>query len=427
MSMYRPSPKDKLSAAGPDSRTSGHHDASRLSPSNLARYQSYLSRVEDGGSSAEEVVRTRSGRTLRMRPTRCRLQERPRKKRHVLQSMARPLKKWLIRHRDKPYPSKAEKLALALGSHMTLEQVSNWFANARRRLKNTVFLPGMNWGDRIRQYNNFISGNSEPLSISSDDSIWDSECDSRNNDEDYADDNGRDNRQPAPLNRCPNSRSDLCEHSYSSAAVEPWAEATSDRQLPKNKPAPLKRGHPQDERPGQPESNNKRARLAYDSDSATDESSTTTATPTPDTSCGLPTVTGIRRRSSDADESRRPYKKYKTTMLLRYIGADLGQEEEEEEDGEGRFRGKEVDRQPKSTNRAPRDSQRDRRKPEAVKERRPPADGQRSAPKRKRPCREREDSSRLSSGSLLDRNGRRGSTDLSLAVGVQPLLEAEFV
>ncbi|KAK8788890.1 hypothetical protein V5799_021334 [Amblyomma americanum] len=39
-----------------------------------------------------------------------------------------------------------------------------------------VYIPGMNWGDRIRQYNNFISGNTEPLSISSDDSIWDSDC-----------------------------------------------------------------------------------------------------------------------------------------------------------------------------------------------------------------------------------------------------------
>ncbi|CAN7939442.1 unnamed protein product, partial [Ixodes hexagonus] len=328
LSLYRPSSKEKLSTPGPDSRTSGQHDVPRLSPSNLARYHSYLSRAEDNGSSAEEVVRTRSGRTLRMRPTRCRLQERPRKKRHVLQSMARPLKKWLIRHRDKPYPSKAEKLALALGSHMTLEQVSNWFANARRRLKNTVFLPGVNWGDRIRQYNNFISGNSEPLSISSDDSIWDSDCDSRSNNYADDDDDARDNRQSVPLNSCLNARSELCEHSYSSTAMAPWAEVTSDHQLPGSKLVPLKRQHPESDRPGQLESNSKRARLDYDSDSATDESSTTTATPTLDTPYGLPKITGVRRRSSDAEESRRPYKKYKTTMLLRYIGADLGQDEE---------------------------------------------------------------------------------------------------
>lgn len=38
--------------------------------------------------------------------------------------MARPLKHWLYKHRDNPYPTKTEKVLLALGSHMTLVQVS---------------------------------------------------------------------------------------------------------------------------------------------------------------------------------------------------------------------------------------------------------------------------------------------------------------
>ena len=37
--------------------------------------------------------------------------------------MARPLKQWLYKHRDNPYPTKTEKVLLALGSHMTLVQV----------------------------------------------------------------------------------------------------------------------------------------------------------------------------------------------------------------------------------------------------------------------------------------------------------------
>lgn len=37
--------------------------------------------------------------------------------------MARPLKQWLYKHRDNPYPTKTEKILLALGSHMTLVQV----------------------------------------------------------------------------------------------------------------------------------------------------------------------------------------------------------------------------------------------------------------------------------------------------------------
>ncbi|XP_076328792.1 uncharacterized protein LOC143234980 isoform X2 [Tachypleus tridentatus] len=128
----------------------------------------------------EEVnayIQTRSGRLLRMRSARSRLQERRHQKRQVLQDMSRPLKQWLIRHRDNPYPSKAEKISLALGSQMTLVQVSNWFANARRRLKNTVRSPGLSWKQRIRLYNSYASGNAESFSISSDDSIWDSDSD----------------------------------------------------------------------------------------------------------------------------------------------------------------------------------------------------------------------------------------------------------
>ena len=51
------------------------------------------------------------------------LPEKPRQKRAVIQDMVRPLKKWLLRHRHNPYPTKAEKVQLALGSNMTLVQV----------------------------------------------------------------------------------------------------------------------------------------------------------------------------------------------------------------------------------------------------------------------------------------------------------------
>ncbi|XP_076449482.1 uncharacterized protein LOC143285917 [Babylonia areolata] len=46
-----------------------------------------------------------------------------------------PLKAWLHEHRKNPYPTKAEKIMLAIITKMTLTQVSTWFANARRRLK----------------------------------------------------------------------------------------------------------------------------------------------------------------------------------------------------------------------------------------------------------------------------------------------------
>uniref|UniRef100_A0A3Q3DQJ2 Mohawk homeobox b n=1 Tax=Hippocampus comes TaxID=109280 RepID=A0A3Q3DQJ2_HIPCM len=98
-----------------------------------------------------------------------------RHKRQVLQDMARPLKHWLYKHRDNPYPTKTEKVLLALGSHMTLVQVSNWFANARRRLKNTVRQPDLSWALRIKLYNKYIQGNAERLSVCSDDTDSDGE------------------------------------------------------------------------------------------------------------------------------------------------------------------------------------------------------------------------------------------------------------
>jgi len=45
------------------------------------------------------------------------------------------LKAWLYEHRANPYPTKGEKVMLAIITKMTLTQVSTWFANARRRLK----------------------------------------------------------------------------------------------------------------------------------------------------------------------------------------------------------------------------------------------------------------------------------------------------
>ncbi|XP_061758663.1 iroquois homeobox 7 [Nerophis ophidion] len=45
------------------------------------------------------------------------------------------LKAWLSEHLKNPYPTKGEKVMLAIITKMSLTQVSTWFANARRRLK----------------------------------------------------------------------------------------------------------------------------------------------------------------------------------------------------------------------------------------------------------------------------------------------------
>lgn len=46
-----------------------------------------------------------------------------------------PLIEWLEMHQSNPYPSKFEKEQLALVSQLTLRQLNDWFANARRNIK----------------------------------------------------------------------------------------------------------------------------------------------------------------------------------------------------------------------------------------------------------------------------------------------------
>ncbi|VDM30943.1 unnamed protein product [Hydatigera taeniaeformis] len=45
------------------------------------------------------------------------------------------LRAWLAGHQERPYPTRAEKAALAFATHLSLAQISTWFANARRRLR----------------------------------------------------------------------------------------------------------------------------------------------------------------------------------------------------------------------------------------------------------------------------------------------------
>ncbi|KAI9304001.1 hypothetical protein BJ944DRAFT_240954 [Cunninghamella echinulata] len=44
------------------------------------------------------------------------------------------LKQWLVQHKKHPYPSEKEKIELAHHTGLTVNQISNWFINARRRI-----------------------------------------------------------------------------------------------------------------------------------------------------------------------------------------------------------------------------------------------------------------------------------------------------
>ncbi|XP_043545576.1 iroquois-class homeodomain protein irx-1-like [Chiloscyllium plagiosum] len=65
------------------------------------------------------------------------------------------LKAWLQEHRKNPYPTKGEKIMLAIITKMTLTQVSTWFANARRRLKKEN---KMTWGARSKSDDGTLYG-----------------------------------------------------------------------------------------------------------------------------------------------------------------------------------------------------------------------------------------------------------------------------
>ncbi|KAF6779722.1 hypothetical protein AHF37_00759 [Paragonimus kellicotti] len=57
------------------------------------------------------------------------------RRRNATRESTATLKAWLQEHIKNPYPTKGEKIMLAIITKMTLTQVSTWFANARRRLK----------------------------------------------------------------------------------------------------------------------------------------------------------------------------------------------------------------------------------------------------------------------------------------------------
>ncbi|XP_068090672.1 iroquois-class homeodomain protein IRX-1 isoform X2 [Hyperolius riggenbachi] len=68
------------------------------------------------------------------------------------------LKAWLNEHRKNPYPTKGEKIMLAIITKMTLTQVSTWFANARRRLKKEN---KVTWGARSKEDDNIFGSDNE--------------------------------------------------------------------------------------------------------------------------------------------------------------------------------------------------------------------------------------------------------------------------
>ncbi|XP_055597308.1 uncharacterized protein LOC129747235 isoform X2 [Uranotaenia lowii] len=94
-------------------------------------------------------------------------------KRLFTPEIKRMLKDWLVRRRENPYPNREEKKLLACETGLTYTQICNWFANWRRKLKNSGHDPiRKTWSNLIKNYNTSARGNVEQFSICSSDSIW---------------------------------------------------------------------------------------------------------------------------------------------------------------------------------------------------------------------------------------------------------------
>ena len=84
------------------------------------------------------------------------------------------LKAWLNDHKKNPYPTKSEKIMLAIVTKMTLTQASTWFANARRRLKKEnkmTWLPKKKTGDKKDKNSNSCLSDSNGDDIGNDDDM----------------------------------------------------------------------------------------------------------------------------------------------------------------------------------------------------------------------------------------------------------------
>ena len=57
------------------------------------------------------------------------------RRKKVTRDQTNTLKGWLVNHLDYPYPKREDKWILCILTKLTMDQVSTWFANARRRLK----------------------------------------------------------------------------------------------------------------------------------------------------------------------------------------------------------------------------------------------------------------------------------------------------
>ncbi|XP_071514348.1 uncharacterized protein [Panulirus ornatus] len=125
-------------------------------------------KAEEGDTPRDGI---RATQRLRPRSYRQFLLTRERRSRVFLKARSYHLGRWFVTHFTHPYPSKDQKDQLAARTNMTRNQVSEWFGNMRRRIREATRGMGVCWEERVRVYNSVITGKSEPLPILPGDAI----------------------------------------------------------------------------------------------------------------------------------------------------------------------------------------------------------------------------------------------------------------
>lgn len=112
-------------------------------------------------------------RSTRLRPRNYRhfLLTKEHRTRAYLKERSHVLGRWFVKHFAHPYPSKEQKDKLAELTKMSRNQVSEWFGNMRRRVREATRDLTLCWEERVRRYNSLITGKSEPLPILPHDTI----------------------------------------------------------------------------------------------------------------------------------------------------------------------------------------------------------------------------------------------------------------
>ncbi|XP_035220526.1 iroquois-class homeodomain protein IRX-6-like [Stegodyphus dumicola] len=157
------------------------------------------------------------------------------RRRNATRETTSTLKAWLNEHRKNPYPTKGEKIMLAIITKMTLTQVSTWFANARRRLKKEN---KMTWEPR-----NKTGDDMDDVSVDEDDDKEEPSEDDKNSTNTDASNDQKTREEPTRSENKGSNSDEETTHQRESSPFKSVSESCRDESTPKtieNSPVKLR-------------------------------------------------------------------------------------------------------------------------------------------------------------------------------------------